>query len=445
MAEIKPFRGLRFNTEKIDRMENVVTPPYDVIDKESQQAFMEKNPCNMIQLDLTKQAGDEISDERYQDACNKFNKWQEEKILIRDEAPTIYLYFIDYSLPSGEKFTRKGLVSLVGLTEFSEGVVKPHEKTFRAVTSDRLRLLDTCRAQFSQVFSLYSDKLSQVMTSLEKGSADPPLYSVEDQDGCLHRIWPVTDPDILAEVTIFFHDKSLYIADGHHRYTTALRFRKLMRDNGEKVQADTPWNRIMMYLCPMEDPGLSVLPTHRLVTLPDRESAEQITEKLTSHFEVSEIKAGSREMLTAEALSRMAENKEGLTTLGLYHPREDRCFLLTMKKNAMDEIGRDMSAAIKELDVVVLSDLVLESLLGLDHKQCEKNELIRYYSDPDVALDVAVKEAAAAEGERILFLMNNTPVYQVKKVADQNLVMPHKSTYFYPKILTGLLLNKFGD
>ena len=443
MADIKPFRGLRYNTAKIDRMENVVTPPYDVIDKESQKAFVEKNPYNMIQLDLTKQSGDKITDKRYQDASGKFSKWQEDKILIQDKSPAIYLYFIDYSLPSGQKFTRKGLVALVGLAEFAEGIVKPHEKTFRAVTSDRLELLDACRAQFSQVFSLYSDELSEVMNSLEKGCTDPPLYSVEDQDGCLHRIWPVTDPDILADVLKFFQDKSLYIADGHHRYTTALRFRELMRENGETPGTDTPWNRIMMYLCPMEDPGLSVLPTHRLVTLPAKASIEQIMAKLTAHFDIAEIKAGSREMLTGEVLSRMADNREGRTMLGLYHPREDRCFILTLKEDGMAEIGGDMSAALKELDVVVLSDLVLENLLGLKHKQCEKDDLIRYYSDPDIALDVAVKETVVSDREPILFLMNNTPVAQVKKIADQNLIMPHKSTYFYPKILTGLLINKF--
>ena len=445
MAVVKPFRGLRYNTKKIDRMENVVTPPYDVIDKESQKAFVKKNPCNMIQLDLTKQSGEDISEERYSDASAKFAKWQEDEILIRDDVPAIYLYFIDYTLPSGEKFTRKGLVALVELAEFAEGIVKPHEKTFRAVTSDRLQLLDACRAQFSQVFSLYSDKLSQVMNSLEKGCSDPPLYSVEDQDGCLHRIWPVTDPDILGEVLQFFQDKSLYIADGHHRYATALQFRELMRKNGEDTREDGPWNRIMMYLCPMEDPGLSVLPTHRLVTLPERQGADRITAKLAKHFAITEIKTGSREMLIAEVLSRMAENRENRTMLGFYHPREDRCFLLTMKENGMDEIVGNMPAALKELDVVVLSDLVLESLLGLNHEQCEKDELVRYYSDPDAALDVAVKESADSEQEPVIFLMNNTPVEQVKKIADQNLIMPHKSTYFYPKILTGLLINKFND
>ncbi len=443
MADIKPFRGLRYNTDKIHCLENVVTPPYDVIDQESQKAFIEKNPYNMIMLDLTKQADEKIDPERYRNAADRFKQWQEDGILMRDEAPAIYLYFIDYTLPSGKKFTRKGLVSLVRLAEFAEGIVKPHEKTFKSVTSDRLQLVDACRAQFSQVFSLYSDKYSQVMSALEKVCGESPLYAVEDQDGCLHRIWPVTAPEILDYVVNFFKDKSLYIADGHHRYTTALRFRELMREKGETFRPDTEWNQIMMYLCPMEDPGLSVLPTHRLVTLPARTKAEQITAKLAGHFEVSEIKAGSREMQTGEVLNRMADNRGGRTVLGLYHPREDRCFLLTLKENGMDDAGVDIPAALKELDVVVLSELVLENLLDLSHEKCEKEELVRYYSDPDIALDVAVKESVRSTREPVLFLMNNTPVEQVRKIADQDLIMPHKSTYFYPKILTGLLINKF--
>ena len=180
MAKIVPFRALRYNPEKIDRMEDVVTPPYDIIDEKAQAVLLSKNPFNMIQLDLTKQAGVTPAADRYEGARQLFVRWQEERVFIRDAAPAVYLYHIRYHLPNGRSFIRKGLVSLVGLAEFDEGIVKPHEKTFRSVTDDRLRLIDTCQAQFSQVFSLYSDNQGEVMAALE--DACPP-------QGQPRRVW----------------------------------------------------------------------------------------------------------------------------------------------------------------------------------------------------------------------------------------------------------------
>ena len=180
MARIAPLRGLRYNLAKITAMEDVVSPPYDVIDEQSHNALFKKNPYNMIQLDLTKSvdAAGVLSDERYQQARQTFERWQEENVLARDPEPTIYLYHTEYSIPSGKKFIRKGLVALAGLAEFSEGVVKPHEKTFRGVTTDRLRLIDTCQAQFSPIFSLYSDPEGRIMALLESVRPALPLYSV---------------------------------------------------------------------------------------------------------------------------------------------------------------------------------------------------------------------------------------------------------------------------
>ncbi|MFZ5765003.1 MAG: DUF1015 domain-containing protein [Thermodesulfobacteriota bacterium] len=444
MAKIAPLRGLRFNPAKIRRMEDVVTPPYDVIDEKSKIALLAKNPYNMIQLDLTKNAGDALGAARYEAARDLFRRWQEEEVLIRDPEPTIYLYQTTYSLSNGRTFTRKGLVALVGLAEFDEGIVKPHEKTFRSVTDDRLRLIDTCQAQFSQIFSLYSDPTAEIMTVLEKACPPAPLSQVEDQDGCLHSLWAVTDQQAIDRVRQAFADRPLYIADGHHRYTTALQLRELMVSREGRVAPESPYNHIMMYLCPMEDPGLSVLPTHRLVAYPGRITADELVAKMVDSFEIDEIRGGIRESLMEQVLDRMDERPQGRTVFGMYEPVADRCFLLTLKPGIMEQVvGDTMPAALRELDVVVLSELIVERLLGLDHERCDRENIISYYSDPDTALDTAVKEAAATdERSQILFLMNHTPVAQVKKIADERLIMPHKSTYFYPKILTGLLINK---
>ena len=445
MAFIAPFRGLRYNPEKIGRMEDVVTPPYDVIDDKAQAALLAKNPYNMIQLDLSKNVKpEEASEERYLQSKRLLEKWQEEGVLLRDDTPAIYLYHTEYSHPSGRIFTRKGLVAMVKLAEFDEGIVKPHEKTFAGVITDRVKLLDTCQTQFSQIFSLYSDPQNEVMAALEAACPAEPLCSARDDDGGRHVLWAVTDPAVLARVQKILSDKALYIADGHHRYTTSLQLRKLMREREGQVADDSPYNHIMMYLCGMEDPGLSVLPTHRLALVPETLSADQLAEKLRGNFQVDEITGGTREILVGEVIARMAEEAGQDTLFGFYHPGEDRCFMLTLKKEMLpDDFVAAYPDALRELDVVVLSDLLLERILGLDHHRCEEEGLIDYFSDAAEGLDVAVKSVTERpETTPALFLMNPTLVSQVKTVADSHLVMPHKSTFFYPKILTGLLMNK---
>ena len=454
MAIVAPFKALRFNPLKVERLEDVVTPPYDIIDEKNQAAFQARNPYNMIYLDISKSPGKgDISDERYNSARNYFTKWQEEGILVHDELPGVYLYYIDYSLPSGIRLTRKGFVALVRLSEFSENIVKPHEETFATVTADRLRLMDSCRAQFSQIFSLYSDEGDNIIKTLEGGLPKMPLCEVRDADGGRHSIWPVTDRDILAKMQKLFRHKAVYIADGHHRYSTALQYRRLIREREGALSGQSPFNHTMMYLCPMEDPGLKVLPTHRLVKLPDDvlpglPSMDELAQRMERAFTLEEIKGGSREILVAEVLARMeeklVEDTTDQTMFGLYHALEDRCFLLTLKAEAQQSKALNARhPALRDLDVVVLSDLVVEDILGLEYERCEHENLVRYFADPDEALDVAVKESFEVENFLpLLFLMNNTQVLQVKRVADEHLIMPHKSTYFYPKILTGLLLNR---
>ncbi|MDA8164821.1 MAG: DUF1015 domain-containing protein [Desulfobacteraceae bacterium] len=444
MAFIVPFRGLRYNPAKVSRLEEVVTPPYDIIDDKAQAAFAARSPYNMIRLDLSKSVGaEELGADRYEQARQRLEEWELRQVLVRDPLPAVYLYHVDYSLPSGRRLTRKGLVALARLAEFHEGVVKPHEKTFRGVITDRLRLLDACRTQFSQIFALYPDEENAVMTRLERSCPAEPLSTVVDDNGTGHRLWAVTDPDALADVHALFAGKSLYIADGHHRYTTALQLRERMREQCGPLPAGSPFDHTMMYLCGMDDPGLSVLPTHRLVRLPGGRSAADLAGGLGKHFAVEEVTGASREVLAAEALSRMEERRG--TVFGLYHPGEDRCFLLTLKEGVMAaEFGGN--SPLLDLDVVVLSDLILDRLLGLGHGRCEQEHLVDYYSDPDEAMDAAVKEAAGREGQTpVIFLMNPTRIGQVKQVADANLVMPHKSTFFYPKILTGLVMSKLDE
>ena len=449
MAIVAPFRGVRFNPDKIKNLEDVVTPPYDVISEADGTAFLEKNLYNMIQLDLRNSTsqGSDSETGRYAEARTRFDAWQDDQILIRDDRPAIYLYYIDYTHPSGRRLTRKGLISLVGLAEFSEGIVKPHEKTFATVVAERLELMKACRAQFSQVFSLYHDRENIVIKTLEQAREPEPVCSVTDHFGNVHTVWRVTDPQALAGVAGYFADKPVYIADGHHRYTTALSCRKQALAEQPDLPTDSPFNFTMMYLCSAEDDGLSVLPTHRLVTFPGRLSADEVVRKMKAGLRVEELKSGSREVLIAEVLSRMNEAAMSFSApvFGLYHAGEDRCFLLRLKE---EDIERSASLArlpqvLQQLDVVVFSELLIQEYLGLDHQRCVREKLISYFSDPDDAIDVSVKKSIADDNVTpLLFLLNPTRVQQVTDVADSGEIMPHKSTYFYPKIMTGLLINK---
>ncbi len=449
MAFIAPFKGVSFNVDKVGSLDDVVTPPYDVINEKAVDSYSQKNPYSMIRLDITKNPGGAVGeDARYQDVADLFQKWLDEDVLLRDKQSALYLYTVQYKHPSGQILTRKGLVSLVGLAEFSEGIVKPHEETFDSVIADRLRLLDTTKAQFSQIFSLYSDEENKVLTLLDGAKEPDSIGSITDGDGCIHSLYRISDEAVIQQVQELFLDKSLYIADGHHRYTTALAYRKLQRERKADFSDKDPANHIMMYLCPMEDPGLSVLPTHRLLQWPGMINMEDLRLRLDPWFELEEMKEGTREVLVAEVLSRMDEEESSnasVTTFGVYHPGEDRCYLLTMKPAAREMI-KGKPEQLQELDVVILSDVIIHKAMELDHERLEAENLIHYYSDPDEAMDVAVKDwNRQNEMTPLLFVMNPTRVQQVKQVADKNLIMPHKSTYFYPKIMTGLLFNQLVD
>ncbi len=447
MAFIAPFKGVSFNVEKTGSLDDVVTPPYDVISENAVESYAAKNPYSMIHLDITKNPGGAVGpDSRYQDVADIFQQWLNQDVLIRDKQAALYLYTVKYKHPSGKMLTRKGVVALVGLSEFGEGVVKPHEETFESVISDRLRLLDTTKAQFSQIFSLYSDEENRVLNLLDAAKEKTPMGTITDGDGCIHSLFRVSDGAVIMQVQDFFMDKSLYIADGHHRYRTALSYRRLERERNPEFSDRDPANHIMMYLCPMEDPGLSVLSTHRLLRWPGNLSVAELTTRLSDSFELEEITGGTREVLLCEVFARMEEEEQRTTgkhtTFGVYHPGEDRCFLLTSKPEAY-ELLKDKPVQLQELDVVVLSDVIIQGALGLDHHRCEEENLIHYFSDPDEAMDNAVKKCTADDSKSyLLFVMNPTKVDQVRKVADEKLIMPHKSTYFYPKIMTGLLFNQ---
>ncbi len=451
MALIKPFCAVRYNTEKAGKLDDLVTPPYDVIQKNAEQALWSRNPFNIIRLDLTKNPGQEknANSGRFSDAASLLNSWLKEGILVRDSTPSLYPYDVEYKMADGSLRTRKGFICLVALTDFSEQSVKPHEQTFDTVIQDRLELTRKCRAQFSQVFSTFSDPDNRSIAVLDRVKGEP-IARITDADGCQHILWQVTNENAIATVQNVLAQNAIYIADGHHRYTTALAYRNERRKEVKQFSSDAPENQITMYLCPMEDVGLSILPVHRLIRYPGALALTVLLKQLDNLFQVQEISGGSREALIGELNSLMAEQqKERLVgepiSLGFYHPGEDRCFLLTIKNRALQKL-ETYHSSLRDIDAVILTGLVIEDILKLNNAQCEHDSLISFHSDIAEALDISVKESSIENDQTpLLFVLNPTTIGQVKSVSDAGLFMPHKSTYFYPKVVTGLVMNVFGE
>lgn len=449
MAVVMPFRGLRFSPDKVANLDEVISPPYDVINAQAADELLAKSPYNMLHLDLRcPAAGEQAPEDRHGEAARRYAAWLAEGAIRQDDQPALYLSHVEYVHPSGRKMVRKGLVGLVRLAEFAEGIVKPHEQTFDGVIGDRLRLLQSCQAQFSQVFSLYPDPLQTVTGLLEQARPREPLARVRDHHGNEHLLWAVTDPATLQSVSRALADRSLYIADGHHRYTTALAHRRALTEAGRPPAPEDAANHIMMYLCAMEDPGLSVLPTHRLVRIPERRPLAGTLALLETAFRIREVRGGSREVLLAETLALMEEaqlaRRQAVLVFGLYHAGEDRAFFLQLRDEAREAslLLSAQAEVLRRLDVTVLSDMVFGELLGLDHGRLAREQLVSYFSDPDEALDVAVKTSLGNCAQSpLLFLLNPTLVEQVRDVADAGEIMPHKSTYFYPKVVTGLVFH----
>ena len=451
MAKIKPFRGYRYNTEKAGMLEDLVTPPYDVINENAEKAYISRNRYNIIRLDITKNKPNVsgADSNRYLEPELLLNEWVKKNILIQDHEESIYCYDIDYSLPGKDRIVRRGFVCLVELREFREGIVKPHEKTFPGVINDRLELTRRCRAQFSKVFGVYSDKEKEIIAALDSAER-VSAGSVMDADGHLHKIEKVTDPVVISKISESLKEKCIYIADGHHRYTTALSYRNELREQG-LISEKSPENFIMMYLTPVEDSGLTILPTHRLVVAEKRFAIADFINSMKRFFTIEEIKGGSREILAAGIIDAMKEASEAddigneHVCLGFYFPEEDRGWVLKLA-SGIESILSDMHPSVRTLDANIVAELVLDRVLQLDISKSEKENLVSYYSDMAEIIDDSVKKSVHDHtATPLVFLMNPTRIEQVLEVCDASQVMPHKSTYFYPKIISGLVLNLFAS
>jgi uncharacterized protein (DUF1015 family) len=417
MADVQPLRALRYDTAVVGALADVVAPPYDVIDARQRAALLERSPFNVVAVDLPQGDGDP-----YAAAGALFEGWQRQGALVRDSEPAVWAHAQQYTGPDGTARTRRGFFCRVRIEGYGPGRVRPHERTHPGPKEDRLRLTRATRANISPIFSLYSDPGGAAWAALEPATAQAPWGEVTDADGTVHRLWRVGDPAAIAAVQAATRDAELLIADGHHRYET-------MDAYAQEVGGDGDHRYILMCLVALEDPGLTVFPTHRLVRGLTDERRAALASALERDFDISEAPAGSPAPEPEPAGTPLQ--------LGYVSGDGDGVQRLVLKDQAIaDAALAGHSDAYRHLDTGVLEALILKDALGLSDEDISHFNGLFYARDTDEAL------AMVRSGEYdAAFLMRPTPVEQVRDIAASGENMPPKSTFFYPKLLTGLLFN----
>ncbi|HUB73143.1 MAG TPA: DUF1015 domain-containing protein [Solirubrobacteraceae bacterium] len=421
MADVQPLRALHYDPAVVGSLSAVVAPPYDVIDAAQRQALLARSPYNVVAVDLPK--AEPGGSDPYAAAADLFARWRRDGALVRDEQPALWAHTQDYTGPDGRARTRRGFFCRVRIEDYGPGRVRPHERTHPGPKEDRLRLTRATRANISPIFSLYSDPAQAAWAALAPAAERQPWAQVSDADGTVHRLWRVAEPDAIAAVQAAASGSELLIADGHHRYET-------MQAYAEEVGGEGDHRYILMCLVALEDPGLTVFPTHRLIGGLDDSRREALERTLRRSFEIEEVPIEQ----IAPAPGR------GPLQLGYFEGREQRPLRLTLSDQAIaDAALPGFSEAYRQLDTGVLETLVLKGALGYSDEDIAHFNGLFYARDTAEALAMVRSGAYDAA-----FLMRPTPVEQVREVAAAGENMPPKSTFFFPKLLTGLLFNPLG-
>jgi uncharacterized protein (DUF1015 family) len=443
MAKIAPFRAFRYNLDRIEDPASVMAPPYDVISSELQDELYGRNPHNLVRLILGRMEDtDDETNNRYTRAAADFQAWQDQKILVRDDAPSIYLYDEEYVAEGVGTVVRKGFLALARIEDFASGVVKPHEKTLSGPKTDRFNLTKACGANFSPIFGLYADPCCVLEALTRDRRTSPPDLEIVDDDGVKHRLWQVTDPGIIDKARELLDNKPLFIADGHHRYETALNYRNYMREKVGKYSGKELFNYVLMYFANMEDQGMQIFPTHRLIHGLPNFSLKPFLASLNEFFEVEASDMNPDDPASRAQVRNVLQQKGAKKdTLALYAGGQSIYYLGLRDEKMMDRFFDEMaSKALRTLDVSVLHRLILEHLLGITPEAQERQTHLKYVKNFDEPF------AAVRSGEyQLAFLMNATRISEVRDVANAGEKMPQKSTYFYPKLLTGLVFNKIVE
>jgi len=423
MADIQPFRGVLYNTQRV-KSDEVLTQPYDKITPAMQERYQKLSPYNLVQIELGKEApGDSETNNKYTRARDLYQSWLRDGVLRQAAKPALYYLEQTFAALDGSgKRTRKALIARVRLHRWDEGVILPHEHTLSKPKADRLSLLRACRSQQGQIFMLYPRPRHNPL-SIPKGE---PTSTATDDYGVVNHLWEITDPTVIKSAQDTLRDAKFYIADGHHRYETALTYRDEHRAAAGKTDPNAPSEFVMATLVDMSDPGLVVLPTHRSVANLSGFDPHRFREQLAKTFSVEP-------QPTLEKL--LAAMKSAPHLIGM---RDTESFSLLRPKNldALRPLFADKPPLWHTLDVAILHVGILEALLGIDEVRLREESNVTYWREPEKAA-----ELVQAGKSQLAFFLNPTHVEEVQAIADARSRMPQKSTDFYPKLLSGIVIN----
>ncbi len=415
MADIQPLRALHYSPEKTDGLQDVVAPPYDVIDDEQRTRLEARSPYNVVRIDLPK------GDDPYAAAAEQLRAWRDDGVIVQDERPALWVLEQDYTGPDGRNRTRRGFLARARVNEYGPGRIRPHERTHPGPKEDRLRLTRATKSNLSPIFSLYSDPGERALEALIE-ARDPGAWAqATDEDGTINRLWRVEDAGAIELVRSRLRDAELLIADGHHRYETARIYADEMGGEGDH-------RYVLMCLVALQDPGLTVFPTHRLLKHLSPDQQEALANALRRNFEIEEL--SSPEQLAPEPA-------RGKVSLGYIDSHFQRPFRLAMSDfTAADAALSDHAEPYRRLDTAVLEALVLKGALGMSDEDIDHLTQLGYARDARQAIELVQNGEYDAA-----FLVAPIPVEQIREVSAAGESMPPKSTYFFPKVPTGLLFN----
>jgi uncharacterized protein (DUF1015 family) len=437
MAEIFPFPALRYNGARV-KLDDVLTQPYDKITPETQERYYARSPYNLIPVEKGRSLPDDGPDSNvYTRAAETMKAWIADGILVREPSPAIYVYFQNFLVPGAqERKTRKGFIALGRLHDYEDGVVFRHEHTHSGPKADRLELLRHTRCHTGQLFMLYSDPARRIDALLDQVARVPPPIEVRDDFGVLHRLWPVLDAEVIERFRQEMASQKLVIADGHHRYETALAYRNECRASLAKPNPDAPHEKVMMTFVNSHTESVVILPTHRLISgLPDFRFAA-LREQLAPHFDWYSHPFGKdadRAASLREFRADLARRGRERHAIGAYGKGGALSVFLLRPGASLEELLPDVTPAQRELDVVLLHRLILEKTLGITADAVRNEQHVGYEREMEAAVAAVDRGTAQA-----CFLLNPVGVERVVQMALSGEVLPQKSTDFYPKLLSGL-------
>ena len=428
MAEIKPFKGMRYNTFLAGKIGELCCPPYDIISEEERLGYIAENEYNVIRLELPKE-GEDV----YKTAGEVLDMWRNTGVLVHEIKPAVYIYEEEFNAYN-KRSSVKGIIVRVKVEEFSKGVILPHEFTLSKAKADRFNLMKATNCNFSQIYALYMDEEHTTLKTIDRLSDRKPDQKFTDSDHVTHKLWIITDEKVIEKLVNDFADRKLYIADGHHRYETALNYRNYCRENGISKEGD-PQDYQMMYLVDMQHPGLVVFPTHRMVRDLESFDKNEVLKGCEEYFDITKFTS------VGNINSELAKQyKQGKKAFGFYCGKGEWYLLVLKDIEVMAGVLPDLSEASQQLDVSVLHSLILEKTMGID-KENMANQINLTYTK---FFEEAIMKVDKGEFQ-CSFILNPTRVTEIRDVAAAGEKMPQKSTYFYPKMITGMVMNDLNE